>query len=90
MMDNFLDAQPDGILKESDRTIFYFGVKPPAIVELETGSEFILVYSPTPDNDWQAVQYRIIHKNLAYCVLNRRDLSPPEIEYFKGMLKSSS
>ena len=89
-MDDLLNAQPDGILAEWGHTIFYFGVKPTAVLQLETGSEFILVYSPTPDFGWQAVQYRVIHQNLAYCVINRRDLAPREIEHFKALLKASS
>src|SRR5690349_1966627 len=87
-MIDFLLTQPTAIKAGFGNIIFYYGVKPDGLSKLPAQSEFTLVYSPSQDYGWEAVHYRVLHRDKSYFVVDRRDLMINEIQHFQQLLQN--
>src|SRR5436309_146023 len=87
-MIDLLLTHPNAIQAGFGNTIFYYGVEPNGLSQLPDKSEFTLVYSPSQEYGWEAVQYRVLHPDKTYFVVNRRDLSVEEMHHFEHLLET--
>ena len=88
-MRGLMDALPTAIQHHDGSTNFYYGVQPHKIQYLPDQAEFVVVYSPKDGDNWQFVKYRMFGNESGMAVVERRDLSPEEIQYFETQRKLS-
>jgi hypothetical protein len=68
-----------------ERTNFFFNCNPDQLDALQPCSTFTIVYAPVDDENWEAVDYRVIEPRKAYAVIKRRKISALEVYFFENL-----
>ncbi len=89
-MNDLMDTIPRKVCHTLLCTIFYFDVEPSTLTSLAVGTEFTTVYSPWPNREWRAAQFRVVEpRERSFQEIETWFLNSDEVTYFEGLLKAT-